>query len=114
MDVMTRQITYIIRRAHDHVQQKEDEKVIIESTEAAEVEWAMRIAQGAAFFGAMAVCTPGYITSEGEYLRVMSDQEALMKLARGGQWSEGLVSFDRMLDEWRKEGNMRGIEVSRV
>ncbi|KAF2248190.1 FAD/NAD(P)-binding domain-containing protein [Trematosphaeria pertusa] len=110
LDVMSAHVSSIIATGHDRMGSKQQHGVVIEPLKDAEEAWAMRLMQGAAYFASVAVCTPGYITLEGEILEKMGDAVAGMKRARGSQWSEGIVSFTKELERWRGEG-MGGIEV---
>jgi len=114
LDVMSRHVTYIIAEAHKRIPADDkDKRVVIEPSEAAEEMYAMQLMQGAAYYSAVAVCTPSYITLEGEYLKP-GDQMEMMKKARGASWSEGIVSFTRMLERWQADGKLEGVEVGVV
>jgi len=85
--------------------------VVFEPTVEAEEEWSMRVLSKAAAFAAMAGCTPSYLNREGEIDRV-SSMEDRMKAARGSIWGEGIASYVKILEEWRDEGTLRGLEVT--
>lgn len=38
--------------------------------------------------------------------------EAQMKAARNAIWGDGLLSYLQVLDEWRAEGELKGLHVS--
>ncbi|OAF99390.1 FAD/NAD(P)-binding domain-containing protein [Paraphaeosphaeria sporulosa] len=80
-----------------------ERKVAIEPSAEAEEMWAMRCLSGAAFFSSVSVCTPGYITMEGDAMNHKS-QEEMIKAGRGSPWSAGIVPFERMLEGWRADG----------
>jgi hypothetical protein len=40
--------------------------------------------------------------------------EALMKMARGIPWGDGHEDYRRILEEWRSEGSMQGMNVEAV
>ncbi|MET4272031.1 hypothetical protein ABIB68_000605 [Bradyrhizobium sp. F1.2.2] len=51
----------------------------------------------------LAECTPGYYNNEGVFDPIA---------ARNSQYWRGPVAFLRLLDKWRKEGNLDGLELS--
>jgi cation diffusion facilitator CzcD-associated flavoprotein CzcO len=114
IDVISRHITGIIAGAHDRLStNQKDKRVVIEPSEAAEEAYAMKILKGAAYYGSLVVCTPGYLTQEGEFLK-QGDQAEMMKRARGSPWVEGIMSFSRMLEAWRTGGKFEGMEINVV
>lgn len=38
--------------------------------------------------------------------------EAQMKAARNAIWGDGFLSYLKVLEEWRAEGNLRGLHIS--
>ncbi|KAF1967759.1 FAD/NAD(P)-binding domain-containing protein [Bimuria novae-zelandiae CBS 107.79] len=105
LEVQNTHIAAIISRFHTPPSGKGDgeKKVVIEPSVEAEEAWAMRCLAGASMFSSLAVCTPGYITSEGDALKYGS-QEEMVKKGRGSIWAGGLVPFERVLEGWRAEG----------
>ncbi|KAJ5165890.1 hypothetical protein N7492_006186 [Penicillium capsulatum] len=90
------------RRAHG-------EKCIIRvNPEAAEV-WGHLIMRHAGGFGAMVGCTPGFFNAEAEIDRIPADRQALA--ARSGFLGTGAESYAAIIEDWRQEGSMTGIEV---
>jgi hypothetical protein len=85
--------------------------VVIEPTEVAEEAYAAKILEGAAFYSTLAVCTPNYVTLEGEATRP-AEQAETIKRARSSMWYQGILSFERMLEAWRADGRMEGLEVT--
>ena len=81
---------------------------IAPSADAAE-EWATRVTEHSP--GTMAVlgCTPGYYNAEGDIDRVPPERRAVV--ARSGIWGRGSEDFVAVIEAWREEGSMRGIEV---
>jgi cyclohexanone monooxygenase len=51
----------------------------------------------------LAECTPGYYNNEGVFDPIA---------ARNSQYWRGPVAFLRLLDKWRKEGNLAGLELT--
>ncbi|KAJ4298138.1 hypothetical protein N0V90_006037 [Kalmusia sp. IMI 367209] len=88
------------------------QRIVVEPSVEAEEGWAARCLAGAAFFASVAVCTPGYITIEGEATR-QRGMEEMVKAGRGAMWAGGIVPFERVLEGWRGEG-MVGVDVSVV
>jgi cation diffusion facilitator CzcD-associated flavoprotein CzcO len=113
IEVLSEHIASIIAMAHQRLQGKKG-NVVIEPSVEAEEAWGMAFAQGAAFFSALAVCTPSYVTLEGEALRMPdpSDHVAMMKKAKASIWSRGLVDFTRELENWRNDEKLKGLEVT--
>ncbi|KAH7087867.1 hypothetical protein FB567DRAFT_356525 [Paraphoma chrysanthemicola] len=112
IEVLSQHIAAII--AHGHKQASDaSKKVLIEPSAAGEDAWGMQIAQGAVYFSALAICTPGYLNLEGEAFAMppADDHVAMMKKAKAAIWQGGLVDFTRFIEKWRGEG-MDGVEVS--
>ena len=49
-------------------------------------------------------CTPGYYNNEGGELD--------MRVARNNQYWRGPIAFIRLLDRWRADGTMPGLELT--
>jgi cation diffusion facilitator CzcD-associated flavoprotein CzcO len=111
--VLSEHISTIIKTAISR-SEKEKGAVLIQPSSDAEDVWGMQIAQGAVFFSAVAVCTPGYLNLEGEALEMppADDHVAMMKKAKAAIWQGGLVEFTRKMEEWRKDGKLEGVEIS--
>ena len=50
-------------------------------------------------------CTPGYYNNEGGELD--------MRIAKNNQYWRGPMAFIRLLDRWRNDGSMPGLELKR-
>ncbi|KAL1838747.1 hypothetical protein VTJ49DRAFT_2245 [Mycothermus thermophilus] len=89
---------------------------IVEVTSPAEEAWSFEIAKQAAWHATVVGCTPGYISNEGEFLREqqqqVQDPAAQFKKARQGNWTRGIASFMKVLQEYRDEGSLQGVEVT--
>jgi cation diffusion facilitator CzcD-associated flavoprotein CzcO len=113
LDQLARHIAYILsesaRRAAQEPQQ--GQKFTVEPTSEAEEEWSMQILSRAASFAGLAGCTPGYLNLEGDMDRI-SGMEAQMKAARGAIWGEGIADYVDVIEDWRVQGNLRGLEVT--
>ncbi|KAL1795887.1 hypothetical protein ACET3X_006111 [Alternaria dauci] len=76
----------------------------IEPTREAEEEWTQTIVDGFAMRGDfIKECTPGYFNNEGEIRE--SDK-------RNGVYAYGNPAFINILNAWRKEGEMKGVNVT--
>ncbi|KAK4171480.1 hypothetical protein QBC36DRAFT_93931 [Triangularia setosa] len=98
-----------------HFIKKAEEKVgglaVIDPTNEAEEGWAMEALKRAANFAALTVCTPGYLTLEGELNKPDEDPAEMMKKARMGIWSEGILPFLKVLEEYRA-GDLVGVDIA--
>lgn len=113
IDVLSEHIAGIIAQGLKGVHDA-SQKAVIEPTNVAEDAWGMQIAQTAAYFSAVAICTPSYNNLEGEALKMPAadDHVAMMKKAKAAIWQGGLVDFARKMENWRDEGKLEGMEIS--
>jgi cyclohexanone monooxygenase len=77
---------------------------VVEASEAAETEWVetiVRLALQRQKF--LEECTPGYYNNEGN-VQAMA--------ARNGSYGAGPVAFIKVLEDWRAEGAMAGLELT--
>jgi hypothetical protein len=79
-----------------------------EAAEAAE-DWAARITMYAGVMAPMLGCTPGYYNLEGDVTRVPVEYQSVM--ARSTIWGAGIDSWLGLIEKWRVEGRIDGIEV---
>jgi len=107
LDVGAEHVAHLIAKA----EAKAGPNAVVEVTSEAEEAWALQIMQRAAWSASVMVCTPGYLTSEGEMLRQSQDPAEMAKKARGGTWTQGMASFMKVLEGYRAEGSLQGIEV---
>ena len=100
LDEQARHIGYIVGRALD------EGIDAIECTEEAEQAWVDEVI-GAARFGRefLESCTPGYYNNEG-----MVSELAVQNGFYGG----GSIAFFNILDAWRAEGSMKGLELRKL
>jgi cation diffusion facilitator CzcD-associated flavoprotein CzcO len=85
-------------------------KPVIEPTESACDRWGDEVASAAHLTAAMLQCTPGYFTFEGDAINL--PQEAMPKMARAGLYGQGYLKYAKLLDEWRREGQLEGLNVT--
>jgi hypothetical protein len=114
LEALSRHIAHIVAEAHKRAGSKDKDGIVVEVSVPAEEAWTMRCLQGAAYFSGISICTPGYITSEGEATAQMGDPSAMMKSARAVPWSSGMVSYIREIEAWQNEGKLDGITISVV
>jgi len=100
LDRMAEHVSYILKET----MKKEGmgKKVLIEPTEESEAEWAKEILNRRKGFPVG--CTPGYMNREGE-----KSDERMRSL---GPWGEGIESYIKKIEEWRVNGDMKGLEIS--
>ena len=76
----------------------------VEVSKAAEDAWVALLLTGAGrMMGAANDCTPGYYNNEGN-VRAMN--------ARNGSYGAGPVAFVKVLEDWRAEGGLAGLELT--
>ncbi|KAK4201979.1 hypothetical protein QBC40DRAFT_295115 [Triangularia verruculosa] len=97
LDTAVEHMTHFIKKAEE----KAGGVAVIDPTTEAEEEWAMEAVKRAANLAALTVCTPGYMTLEGEFNKPNQDPAEMMKNARMGIWSEGILSFSKLLEAYR-------------
>lgn len=107
LDQLSTHVAYILSEA---IRKSSTEKITIEPTTEAEQEWSMRIMGQAGVFAAIAGCTPSYLNREGEVDRISSLEEQ-MKAARGSIWGQGIADYVRVIETWRGQGGLTGLEV---
>ncbi|KAL6160088.1 hypothetical protein ACJQWK_09494 [Exserohilum turcicum] len=112
VDIQSEHIASIIKTAQGRAGDGKGTPIIEPSVEA-EDAWGMAIAQGSAFFGACAICTPNYSNQEGQAFKMpaTNDHAAMMKKAKAAIWYQGLVYFGQMLENWREGGHLDGLEI---
>jgi cation diffusion facilitator CzcD-associated flavoprotein CzcO len=111
LDLLSEHIASIIAKGF---KRSSSGSVIIEASYDAETAWGMRLAQNAAYFSSLVICTPGYNNAEGEAFDMppANDQMAMLKRAKAAIWAAGIVDFARVLETWRGNGDLEGFEVS--
>jgi hypothetical protein len=112
LDILGSHIAHIVQHGHERVGGPGKNGVVIEVSEEAEQAWSIRVAQGAGFMGTVLVCTPGYMTNEGEALKIPQDEQEMFKGAKAGPWPDGMIRYVRELEAWRADGKLTGIDVS--
>jgi cyclohexanone monooxygenase len=75
----------------------------VEPTEAAQAEWKAVIDSVQIKTNFLATCTPGYYNNEGGSGSSLT----------AGLYTPGITAFNQLLDEWRAQGEMSGLEIDR-
>ncbi|KAJ6006028.1 hypothetical protein N7451_003972 [Penicillium sp. IBT 35674x] len=83
---------------------------VVPFDEAAE-DWGMQVMMQSAPMGVALGCTPGYFNLEGDLDRALKEPERQMALARSGIWGSGIEHWLQIIEDWRANGDMRGIMV---
>ncbi|KAJ7110157.1 pyridine nucleotide-disulfide oxidoreductase-like protein [Mycena epipterygia] len=110
VDVHSRHVAHILREVVQRAEAEGFERYGVEPSVEAEEEWTMQIVYRAAALAAVVGCTPGYINSEGEVDKP-KDHTQMMKAARGGIWGEGVAAYTKVIEAWRDQGGLVGVEI---
>ncbi|CAK1357167.1 Ketocytochalasin monooxygenase [Cercospora beticola] len=106
LETMSAHIAYIISEAS----KRTSGSPIIQPTKEAQEAWAMKCLAGAATFAAVSGCTPGYLNREGQSDEMSMEEK--MTAARLSPWCRGIADFNNLIEDWRAEGKLEGLEVS--
>ena len=112
LDSNVTHIAQIIRAAEQRAGSKS--RPIIEVSIEAEEAWTVEILKRSAFFAPSMVCTPSYFNLEGDVFKLAADPAQQLKLGRISTWGGGLNSLSRVLQEYRDEGSLKGLEITAV
>ncbi|WP_068877899.1 MULTISPECIES: NAD(P)/FAD-dependent oxidoreductase [unclassified Phenylobacterium] len=94
----SKHIAYLVKSA------MERQARVVEPSEEAEQAWVDTIVKLAIMREAfLKECTPGYYNNEGK-------PEAMT--AKNGSYGAGPVAFTKVLEEWRAEGSLKGLELT--
>ncbi|MDR3513246.1 MAG: NAD(P)/FAD-dependent oxidoreductase [Caulobacteraceae bacterium] len=97
LNEQAKHLAYVIRQAIDR------QARTIEASQAAEADWVETIERLAVMRQRyLEECTPGYYNNEGKPSQVA---------VRNGPYGAGPVAFVQLLEAWRAEGGMAGLEV---
>jgi cyclohexanone monooxygenase len=95
----SKHIAYVVQHALDH------QVRAVEASEAAEAAWVETIIKLSVMRQKfLEECTPGYYNNEGK-VQAMS--------VRNGSYGAGPVAFAKVLEDWRAEGGLQGLELTR-
>jgi cyclohexanone monooxygenase len=85
---------------------REEGAVAVEATEEAEAAWVQEVMDSAIQRQKFAEeCTPGYYNNEGKPSPLA---------ARNGPYGKGSIVFIQMITDWRDEGSMQGLELTKA
>jgi len=97
LDVQSRHVAYILKTADDRQAQT------LDVTAEAEQAWVKQVMDASVMsVDFLESCTPGYYNNEGQPNGPM--------IRRNGSFAPGIMAFSRILNAWRAEGNLAGIE----
>lgn len=101
-------IAYIIQNARPRTAASAVSlKVLVEPSLEAEELWAMETVSRARAFAATKTCSAGSYTISARLGESVNESQ----MARHMPWGEGMASYVKILEEWRKKGDMDGLEV---
>ena len=111
--MLAQHVGYMLRTARERVGGPSGEKrVLIEPTQEAEEKWTQEVLERSLYLKAIAGCTPSHLNAEGA-LDKRSEREQ-NNSARGVVWGDGYLDFLRVIEEWREDGRMEGLDVKVV
>ncbi|MDP2259029.1 MAG: NAD(P)/FAD-dependent oxidoreductase [Caulobacter sp.] len=85
---------------------REEGAVAVEATQEAEMAWVQEVIDSAIQRQKFAEeCTPGYYNNEGKPSPLA---------ARNGPYGKGSIVFIQMITDWRNEGSMQGLELTKA
>ncbi|MDO9472078.1 MAG: NAD(P)/FAD-dependent oxidoreductase [Caulobacter sp.] len=100
LNEQSKHAAWIIARCRD------EGAVAVEPTEAAEAAWVQEVMDSAIQRQKFAEeCTPGYYNNEGKPSPLA---------ARNGPYGKGSIVFIQMITDWRNEGSMQGLELTKA
>jgi cyclohexanone monooxygenase len=98
LDEQSRHLAYILEHAFEQGIER------IEASEQAEADWVQRVIDVSMFNQKfLEACTPGYYNNEGK----PGDRSV-----RNGSYGAGAIAFIRILEDWRAQGTLPGLELS--
>ncbi len=99
IDVQARHIAYVLKNAVAR------QARILDISKAAEEDWVQKVVAASVMsLDFLETCTPGYYNNEGQ------PQGELIR--RNGAYAPGIMAFSRILDAWREEGSLAGVEFN--
>ncbi len=100
LNEQSKHAAWIIARCRD------EGAVAVEATEEAEAAWVQEVIDSAIQRQKFAEeCTPGYYNNEGKPSPLA---------ARNGPYGKGSIVFIQMITDWRNEGSMQGLELTKA
>jgi hypothetical protein len=105
-DELGKHVAYILTEAKQRANGK---PFAVAPTAEAVEEWGLQVLMNSAPMAAIMGCTPGYFNVEGLIDRAPPEEQ--MKMARSSLWGRGIENFLVLIEAWRDEGSMKGIEL---
>ncbi|HEY1631592.1 MAG TPA: NAD(P)/FAD-dependent oxidoreductase [Rhizomicrobium sp.] len=98
LNAQSRHIAYVVKHCAD------SQVRTLEAAETAEQDWVQTIIKVAMMRQQfLEECTPGYYNNEGK---------PSVAAARNGPYGAGSIAFIKLLEEWRAEGSLKGLELN--
>jgi cyclohexanone monooxygenase len=98
LNAQSQHMAYVIKHAADH------QVRTIEANEDAEKDWIQTIIDVAMMRQQfLEECTPGYYNNEGK---------PSLAAVRNGPYGAGSIAFIKLLEDWRAEGSLKGLELN--
>jgi cyclohexanone monooxygenase len=98
LNAQSQHMAYVIKHAADH------QVRTLETTEDAEKDWIQTIIKVAMIRQQfLEECTPGYYNNEGK---------PSVAAVRNGPYGAGSIAFIKLLEDWRAEGSLKGLELN--
>ncbi|OJJ38283.1 hypothetical protein ASPWEDRAFT_35909 [Aspergillus wentii DTO 134E9] len=107
LDQLSSHVSYIISEA---IRQQGKSKVIIEPSSTGEEDWTKLCLAHAKAFAGMTNCTPGYLNAEGGGSDTMCAEGKVLK-GRKAVFGGGIAKYLEIIEKWRAEGNLEGLDV---
>ena len=99
LNEQSKHLAYIVKTAQDR------QATVVEASEEAENAWVQTIVSSALMRQRFQEeCTPGYYNNEGKPSPLA---------ARNGPYGLGSIAFIKLMEEWRKADDLKGLELSR-
>jgi cyclohexanone monooxygenase len=98
LNAQSQHMAYVIKQAGDR------QARTIEPTEESEKAWVQTIIDVAMMRQQfLEECTPGYYNNEGK---------PSVAAVRNGPYGAGSIAFIKLLEDWRAEGSLKGLELN--
>jgi cyclohexanone monooxygenase len=98
LNAQSRHMAYVVKHAADH------QVRTVEASEEAEKDWIQTIINVAMMRQQfLEECTPGYYNNEGK---------PSVAAVRNGPYGAGSIAFIKLLEDWRAEGSLKGLELN--
>ncbi|PVI04021.1 flavin-binding monooxygenase-like family protein [Periconia macrospinosa] len=106
VDMFATHAAYILSEAR---RKADGKKFAVSPTATAAQSWSMQVAMKSVRMGAIFGCTPSYLNVEGGLDKIPPEMQPIV--ASSGLWGSGIENFLDIIEAWRKEGSLQGIQV---